>query len=67
MSDGNFNRALLPHTPYSSGLKAGKALMRMWAIESFEEWFQTEHPTQSSEERRQQSEAFSRLLSKRER
>ena len=29
MSDGNFNRSLLPHTPYHSGLQAGKAMARM--------------------------------------
>ena len=33
MSDGNFNRALLPHTPYASGLKMGKAQMRKRAVE----------------------------------
>ena len=32
MSDGNFNRSLLPHTPYHSGLQAGKAMARMQAI-----------------------------------
>ena len=31
MSDGNFNRSLLPHTPYHSGLQAGKAMARMQA------------------------------------
>ena len=39
MSDGNFNRALLPHTPYASGLKVGKAMMKMQAIKAFAEWF----------------------------
>ena len=29
MSDGNFNRALLPSTPYASGVKAGKAQERV--------------------------------------
>jgi hypothetical protein len=28
MSDGNFNRALLPHTPYHSGLMTGRMQMR---------------------------------------
>ncbi len=28
MSDGNFNRALLPTNPYAAGLRAGKAQMR---------------------------------------
>ena len=67
MSDGNFNRALLPHTPYSSGLKAGKAMARMWAMEAFEEWLQTAYPAQSAEERHRQLDDFGRLLSKRER
>ena len=43
MSDGNFNRALLPHTPYESGLKMGKAMARKYAAEVFadfiREWF----------------------------
>ena len=38
MSDGNFNRALLPHTPYASGLKAGKSMMKMKAIEALARW-----------------------------
>lgn len=29
MSDGNFNRSLLPHTPYHSGLQAGKAMAQI--------------------------------------
>ena len=44
MSDGNFNRALLPHTPYASGLKAGKALARMKALDIFTTWIQSHHP-----------------------
>ncbi|MBQ7495333.1 MAG: hypothetical protein IJT75_06230 [Bacteroidaceae bacterium] len=67
MSDGNFNRSLLPHTPYSSGLKAGKAMARMWAVEAFEEWLQTEQPGLTADERSQKVEAFTRLLMKRER
>ena len=34
MSDGNFNRALLQHTPYASGLKMGRAQMRHRAVEA---------------------------------
>ena len=37
MSDGNFNKALLPKTSYQSGLRAGKAIMKKLAIEKFEE------------------------------
>jgi len=35
MSDGNFNRQLLPKTELSSGLRAGKAQMRTKAEQSF--------------------------------
>lgn len=37
MSDGNYNRALLPHAPFSSGLKAGRSQMRQMAVEAFAE------------------------------
>lgn len=34
MSDGNFNRAFLPHTPYHSGLATGRMQMRNRAEEA---------------------------------
>ncbi len=34
MSDGNFNRALLPKNELATGLRAGKAQMRQKAIEA---------------------------------
>jgi hypothetical protein len=37
MSDGNFNRQLLPKTELSSGLRAGRAQMRSKAEKAFEE------------------------------
>ena len=37
MSDGNFNRQLLPKTELSSGIRAGKAQMRMKAEHAFDE------------------------------
>jgi hypothetical protein len=37
MSDGNFNRQLLPKTELSSGIRAGKAQMRVKAEHAFEE------------------------------
>jgi len=37
MSDGNFNRQLLPKTELSSGLRAGKAQMRAKAEKAFDE------------------------------
>lgn len=65
MSDGNFNRALLPHTPYESGLKMGKAMARKCATEVFTDFIREKHPTLSEEEIKQLSNDFSALLGKR--
>lgn len=40
MSDGNYNRSLLPHTPYQSGMKTGKAMAKMKAVEAFKEYLE---------------------------
>lgn len=63
MSDGNFNRALLPHTPYQSGLQAGKSMGRMHALDAFRDYLQSHHPTLAPEERERHVEDFRRLLS----
>lgn len=62
MSDGNFNRALLPHTPYASGLKAGKAMMKAKAIDVFRQWLEQHHPDFTDEERSRQLEDFRSAL-----
>lgn len=41
MSDGNFNRQLLPKTELASGLRAGKAQMRTKAEKAFIEVINT--------------------------
>lgn len=38
MSDGNYNRNLLPYHQYTSGLKAGKAQMHTLALRAFSQW-----------------------------
>ena len=38
MSDGNYNRDVLPYKPYESGLRAGRAQMREKALKAFENW-----------------------------
>ena len=38
MSDGNYNRNLLPYHQYASGLKAGKAQMHTLALRAFSAW-----------------------------
>lgn len=47
MSDGNFNRSLLPHTPYHSGLQTGKSMARMKAVEAFRLFLNREEPNLS--------------------
>ena len=37
MSDGNFNSALLPQTPYASGIKMGRQQMKAKAAEAFKD------------------------------
>lgn len=43
MSDGNFNRNLLPYQNYQSGLRAGRASMRTLAFETLQEILQAEN------------------------
>ena len=62
MSDGNFNRALLPHTPYASGLKMGQTMARQKAIEAFDEWITQAFPNLSDEERKQYKDEFERKM-----
>lgn len=44
MSDGNFNRALLPSTPYRSGVKMGWQQMRAKAETAFREVVKEKFP-----------------------
>lgn len=58
MSDGNFNRSLLPHTPYASGMRAGKQITKMQAVEVFRDTLTRLCPTLSDEERKAEIERF---------
>lgn len=42
MSDGNYNRNLLPYHQYASGLRAGKAQMHTKALTAFRQWLEDE-------------------------
>ncbi|MBO7068491.1 MAG: hypothetical protein J6W52_07420 [Bacteroidaceae bacterium] len=50
MSDGNFNRALLPSTPYASGIKMGRQQMKSKAVTAFQDTIKEKFPTLSDEE-----------------
>ncbi len=62
MSDGNFNRALLPHTPYASGMKAGKQIAKMKAVEVFKEQIKQLCPSMSDDELKLETEHFEHKL-----
>ena len=62
MSDGNFNRALLPSTPYRSGMKMGGQQMRGKAIEAFRNLIKERFPALKEEELQELIEAFRRRL-----
>lgn len=62
MSDGNFNRALLPHTPYASGMKAGQQITKMKAIEAFKEIIDQQFPEMELQKSRLLVENFEALL-----
>lgn len=62
MSDGNFNRALLPSTPYASGVKMGKQQMKAKAIEVIAEIIKEQFPTLKDEELKNIVTKFSNRL-----
>ena len=50
MSDGNFNRALLPSTPYRSGIKMGQQQLRAKADKVLPQMLKEKFPTITDEE-----------------
>ena len=62
MSDGNFNRALLPSTPYRSGMKMGGQQMRGKAIEAFRNLTKERFPELKEEELQELIEVFRRRV-----
>ena len=65
MSDGNFNRALLPKNELTAGIRAGKAQMRAKAEQAFQETIEHLLPDMTDEAKREMKEEFmSRLRNK---
>jgi len=62
MSDGNFNRALLPKGELSAGLRVGKAQMRQRATEAFEKVLAECAISISEEEKARMRSRFVQLL-----
>jgi hypothetical protein len=64
MADGKFNRSILPHGQFQSGLSAGKSIMRMKAMNAFKLYIEEEHRENplSEEERKAVLERFEKML-----
>lgn len=62
MSDGHFNRALLPKNDLAAGLLAGKAQMRAKATEAFAQILEESLPDLSEAERNRLRDRFQQLL-----
>jgi len=62
MSDGNFNRALLPSTPYRSGFKMGQQQARKKAVDALHHALDQAEPSLSPEQKKAISAAFEKEL-----
>lgn len=58
MSDGNFNRALLPSTPYRSGVRMGQLQAKAKAEEALRRALDEAIPALSAEQKRSVQEGF---------
>ena len=62
MSDGNFNRALLPSTPYRSGVRMGQQQTKAKAIESLRLALEQAEPPLSEEQKDAITKSFELIL-----
>ncbi|MCR4613973.1 MAG: hypothetical protein K5778_08220 [Bacteroidaceae bacterium] len=62
MSDGNFNRQLLPKNELSAGLRAGKAQMRTRAEQAFLQLIKEEFSSFSDDEVARLHDKFMQLI-----
>jgi len=62
MSDGNFNRALLPSTPYRSGVRMGQQQTKAKAIDVLHQAMDQAEPPLSQEQKETISKYFEKEL-----
>lgn len=62
MSDGNFNRTLLPRHDYQSGVRAGRAAMRSRAVAAFTQLLRQTHPDAPTDHLQAEIARFKALL-----
>lgn len=65
MSDGNYNRALLPASPLAAGLRTGKAQMRQRALRALGTLITRHRPDLDPTARQQLLDEFAALLRER--
>ena len=62
MSDGNFNRALLPSSPYSSGVKMGRQQAKTKAMQALSETLDAVSPSLNDAEKAEIKRQFASRL-----
>ncbi|MBR1498970.1 MAG: hypothetical protein IJ615_05000 [Bacteroidaceae bacterium] len=62
MSDGNFNRALLPSTPYRSGVRMGQQQAKTKAEEALRKALDEAIPPLSAEQKQSVKERFTKAF-----
>lgn len=62
MSDGNFNRALLPSTPYRSGFKMGQQQAKTKAVNALRQALENVEPPLSVEQKEAITKSFELVL-----
>ena len=62
MSDGNFNRALLPHGGYASGVRAGQAAERKRSAVVLARLLEEKYPELTDEERLRVLKRFKEMM-----
>ena len=62
MSDGNFNRALLPSTPYRSGVRMGQQQTKAKAIDAMRLALEQAEPPLTKEQKEAVGKSFELIL-----
>ena len=62
MSDGNFNRALLPSTPYRSGVNMGQQQAKAKAVKALQVALEQTEPPLSQEQKEAIAASFEKEL-----
>lgn len=62
MSDGNFNRNLLPSHSFQSGVRTGRAVMKTKALAAFSKWLVNQSYSLTDEQLCEAKSEFRRYL-----